>query len=151
MVFRGPPVTGPGQTKYTFTAPPPGTYFFHCEFHPTTMMGTLTVTAGGGTGGPPSAGALQVTAKDLAFNPTTLSAPAGGTVVIAFSNQDPQVPHNIVVFKGADASAPVLFTGQPVTGPGTARYSFAAPPPGTYFFHCQFHPTTMKGTIKIGP
>ena len=148
-LFRGTPVTGPGQTKYTFGAPPPGSYFFHCEFHPTTMTGTLTVTAGAGQ---PSGGqALQVTAKSLTFNPTSLSAPGGGTVLIHFVNDDPQIPHNIVVFDGADATAKPLFRGTPVTGPGSADYSFKAPPPGTYFFHCEFHPTTMKGTIKIGP
>jgi plastocyanin len=152
QLFRGAPVTGPGQTRYTFPAPPPGSYFFHCEFHPATMSGTLTVTAGGAGAGQSSGGqALQVTAKSLAFNPTSLSAPGGGTVAIHFVNDDPQIPHNIVVFDGADATAKPLFRGAPVTGPGSADYSFKAPPPGTYFFHCEFHPTTMKGTIKIGP
>jgi plastocyanin len=148
VLFRGSPVTGPNSTTYGFTAPGPGTYFFHCEFHPTTMTGKLNVTAGGA--GPPSASTLDVTAKNLAFNPTSLSAPGGGTVTIKFTNDDPQVPHNIVVFNGTSATGTPLFTGTPVTGPGTATYSFAASPPGTYFFHCEFHPTTMKGTLKIG-
>lgn len=147
ILYRGAPVTGPGKATYTFTAPPPGTYFFHCQFHPTTMSGTLTVTAAG----PPAASGLKVTAKGLAFNPTSITAPGGRTVTITFTNDDPRIPHNIVVFNGPDATGTPLFTGKPVTGPGTATYSFAAPPPGTYFFHCQFHPTTMKGTLKIGP
>jgi len=151
MLFRGSPVTGPGSTTYTFAGPPPGSYFFHCEFHPTTMTGTLTVTAGGTASGGAPSGGLTVTAKSLAFSPTALSTPGGGTVTIHFVNQDPQVMHSIVVFDGADATAKPLFTGAAVTGPGTADYSFQAPPPGTYFFHCAFHPTTMKGTIKIGP
>ncbi len=152
QLFKGQLVTGPGSTVYSFAPPPPGTYFFHCEVHPTTMTGTLTVTAakGGGGGAGTASGAPTVTAKSLTFSPTALSAPAGGTVVIHFVNDDPQIPHNIVVFDGADATAKPLFTGQPLTGPGSTDYSFAAPPPGTYFFHCEFHPTTMKGTIKIG-
>jgi plastocyanin len=155
MLFRGAPVTGPGSTKYTFAAPPPGSFFFHCEFHPTSMTGTLIVTSGGGAagGGPPSGGSpgVQATAKNIAFQPTALSAPGGGTVVIHFVNQDPQITHSIVVFDGPDATSPALFTGKPLTGPGSTDYSFQAPPPGTYFFHCQFHPTTMRGTLKIGP
>lgn len=154
QLFRGSPVTGPGTAKYTFTAPPAGTYFFHCEFHPTTMTGTLTIGPASQAAGPPSganagATALTVNAKSLAFSPTSLQAHSGGEITIHFDNQDASIPHNIVVFDGNSPSAPALFTGTPVTGPGTATYTFKAPPPGTYYFHCQFHPTTMKGTIVV--
>ncbi len=44
-IFRGTIVTGPGTTKYTFTAPStPGTYFFRCDVHPTQMTGQFIVT-----------------------------------------------------------------------------------------------------------
>ncbi|MCA1834647.1 MAG: cupredoxin domain-containing protein [Actinomycetota bacterium] len=43
VVFRGDTFSGPGSTKdYIFTAPPPGTYHFHCDVHPV-MEGTVTV------------------------------------------------------------------------------------------------------------
>ncbi|MEN6341362.1 MAG: cupredoxin domain-containing protein [Methanospirillum sp.] len=43
-IFKGPIVTGPTTTTYTFTAPStPGTYFFRCDVHPTIMTGTFVV------------------------------------------------------------------------------------------------------------
>ena len=154
VLFSGQVITGPAVTRYTFTAPPTGNYFFHCEIHPTQMTGIVTVTAAGGGGATPGApGALQLTGRTLAgvaqFSPTTLTASSGSQVTIHFTNADPSTPHNVVVFNGKDATAPALFTGQAVTGPASIDYTFPAPPPGTYFFHCQFHPTTMKGTLVI--
>src|SRR3990172_6165106 len=35
---------GPVVQELTFEAPPPGEYFFRCDAHPTTMLGTLVVT-----------------------------------------------------------------------------------------------------------
>jgi len=153
QLFRGTVVTGPATVTYPFTAPPPGTYFFHCEIHPTQMTGTVTVGASSGgqaAGGGSGAGALRLTAKSLAFSPGSLTAPAGvGKITVHFDNEDPEVPHNLVVFNGKDASSPILFRGPPLTGPGTVDYAFAAPPPGTYFYHCEFHPTTMTGTLTV--
>jgi plastocyanin len=43
-IFKGDPVTGPGQKEYRFPAPGPGTYYFQCDFHPVpAMRGTVTV------------------------------------------------------------------------------------------------------------
>jgi len=142
-LFTGTIITGPATTQYTFTAPGPGTYFFHCEVHPQQMTGTVTVTAAGSPGG------LALTAKNLVFSQTSLTAAAGGQVTIHFVNDDPQTPHNFVLFAGADASGPSLFTGETVTGPGSTNYTFAAPPSGTHFFYCQFHPSTMHGTLTV--
>ena len=49
-----------------------------------------------------------------------------------------------------DPNAKQIFSGSPVTGPGSADYTFKAPPAGQYFFHCEFHPDTMKGTVTVG-
>lgn len=155
VVFRGALVTGPKTTTYSFTAPAkPGTYYFHCDVHPTQMNGTVTVTAGGeggGNGQPGGAGqgAVSLVAKGLAFDPTKLTVPGGGQVTIQFDDQDAGTPHNVAVFRGADANAPVLFRGAIVTGPAKTSYTFAAPPPGTYYFHCDVHPTQMKGTLTV--
>jgi plastocyanin len=43
----------------------------------------------------------------------------------------------------------VLVTGPTVTGPGSANFTVSGLKPGTYFFHCQYHPTQMKGTIVV--
>jgi plastocyanin len=152
-LFTGPLVTGPKSTTYTFTSPSkPGTYYFHCDVHPTQMKGRVTVSAGGGTGGGPpggGGGAPTVVAKGLAFHPTQLSVSGGGQLTIHFDNQDNAIPHNMAVFNGSDATAPVLFRGDLVTGPATKDYSFTAPPPGSYFFHCDVHPTQMTGTLVV--
>ncbi|MFL5737842.1 MAG: cupredoxin domain-containing protein [Actinomycetota bacterium] len=103
-------------------------------------------------GGAPS-GPVDVTAQNLAFDKTTIALPAGGQDSIHFTNNDAGVPHNIVIFSAdpsTDPNAKTLFTGEPVTGPGSTDYTFKAPPPGQYFFHCEFHPDTMKGTVTVG-
>jgi plastocyanin len=142
QVFRGTVITGPSVIQYPVPPLAPGPYFFHCEIH-TTMTGSIAVAAGPGA-------APTVTAQNTAFSPATLKVtPSGGKVDIHFVNKDASVQHNIVVFGGKDATAPQLFSGQLVTGPGSVDYSFTAPPSGTYFFHCLVHPTQMTGTITI--
>jgi plastocyanin len=147
VVFRGGFVTGPKVARYTFRAPPPGTYFFHCDVHPLQMTGTITVT-GPGAGPPPSAPAI--TAQNTAFIPTTIKlAASAGKVTIHFVNKDAGLSHNIAIFNGADASGTLMFRGEIFAGPATKDYTFEAPPPGTYFFHCDVHPLQMKGSITI--
>jgi plastocyanin len=156
VVFRGDVVTGPKAATYSFTAPAsPGTFYFHCDIHPTQMKGTVTVDeaapAGGGgpAGGSQGGGGPTVTAKGLAFHPTQVTVPGGGQVTIHFDNQDAGTTHDIAVFNGSDANAPVLFKGELVTGPATKDYTFTAPPPGSYFFHCEVHPQQMTGTLVV--
>jgi plastocyanin len=149
VLFRGSIVTGPKVARYTFEAPPPGKYFFHCDVHPQQMTGTITVNSGGGPGGPPP-NAPALVAANLAFNPTALKLTAeGGKVTIHFDNKDSGTQHNIAIFKGTDATAPVIFRSPFVTGPATKDFTFDAPPPGNYFFHCDVHPQQMTGTLTI--
>jgi len=154
FIFQGAEVDGPAKATYTFTAPPPGSYFFHCMFHPTQMKGTVTATAGpppSGSpppGGGPPPGAIPLEAKNIAFDKTELTAPSGGQVTIHFSNQDPQTPHNFSIYTDESATTPI-FQGPNVTGPGSTDYTFAAPEPGEYFFRCDIHPTIMTGTITF--
>jgi plastocyanin len=104
-------------------------------------------------GAPAPSGPVDITAQNLAFDKTQLTLPAGGQDAIHFTNDDAGVPHNIVIFSAdpsTDPNAKTLFTGEPVTGPGSTDYTFKAPPPGQYFFHCEFHPDTMKGTVTVG-
>jgi plastocyanin len=150
QLFRGEVVTGPIVTTYSFTAPAkPGAYLFHCEIH-TNMNGTATVVAGGQAGGPPPGGQgpIELHAKDLAFSPTKLTA-GSADVTIHFVNDDANIPHNVAVFAGSNATAPPIVHGDLVTGPGSADVTFSLPGPGTYFFHCDVHPTQMTGTITL--
>lgn len=151
QIFRGEVISGPGSTTYTFTAPEEGEFFFFCEVHPTTMSGTATVTAApaaSASGGEGGGSGLDLSAKGLAFSPDRLEASGGGEITIHFRNDDASIPHNVVVFRGEDATSPQLFSGEVITGPATADYTFTAPPPGTYFFHCQVHPN-MTGTLVV--
>jgi plastocyanin len=93
-------------------------------------------------------GALSITAKNIAFDPTTLSAPAGQPFTIDFDNQDAGVQHDVAIFEGSDATAPVAFRGDLVTGVATVTYDVPALQAGSYFFHCDVHPT-MTGTLTV--
>jgi cupredoxin-like protein len=42
-LFSGELVTGPNKATYQVTALPAGRYFFHCDVHPTQMLGGLVV------------------------------------------------------------------------------------------------------------
>jgi plastocyanin len=92
--------------------------------------------------------AVQLTAQGIAFHPTTLTAPANTAFTIDFMNQDAGTPHNVAIFNGQDENAPKVFTGDIATGPTTVSYSVPALKPGTYFFHCDVHPT-MTGTLTV--
>jgi plastocyanin len=148
VIIRGSLNTGPTRVTYDFTAPGrPGDYFFQCDVHPGTMTGTARVVpAEPGGGG--EAGALNVEARGLQFLQPNLSVPSGGQVTIHFVNSDAGTQHNIAVFRGPDATAPLLFRGELIAGPAEVDYTFEAPPPGTYFFHCDVHPT-MTGTLTV--
>jgi plastocyanin len=101
---------------------------------------------GGGKGGE----AVTLTARGSQFVQKELDFRANSRVTLRFANEDRSVPHNFVLFRGEDASAPQIFRGDVVTGPAETTYSFTAPGPGTYFFYCEVHPQTMNGTAKVG-
>ena len=92
---------------------------------------------------------ITLTARNSTFSATTLTAPAGATVVMTFVNDDTNMPHNFALYTNATALT-TIFAGDLVTGPGTITYTFTAPPaPGTYFFRCDVHPELMTGTFVV--
>jgi plastocyanin len=162
--YRTPLVNGPVVATYTFTAPSaPGTYYYRSDPN-SGAVGTLTVTGAGGTSAPTatrtaaatatSGGAagtaqLTLTAKNIAFDQSTLTAPHGSTVTLTFVNNDAGVPHNFALYTDSSASTSI-FKGAIVTGVTTTTYTFTAPStPGTYFFRCDVHPETMTGTFVV--
>ena len=88
-------------------------------------------------------------ALNTAFDTAELHLVAGSEGTIAFDNKDAGVPHNVAVYEGTDATGKKVFGGEIITGPATRKYSFPVPPPGSYFFQCDVHPATMKGTLKV--
>ncbi len=110
-----------------------------------TIAPTTNVT---GTAGGTSV-AMTLTAKDIAFDTSTLSAPAGSTVALTFVNNDAGVPHNFALYTDSTA-ATSIFRGANISGPATTTYTFTAPAtPGSYFFRCDPHPETMTGSFVV--
>jgi plastocyanin len=56
-LFRGEVITGPRSVTYSVGPLPGGSYHFHCEVHPTTMMGRFVL---GGPGAAMSPGAMAM-------------------------------------------------------------------------------------------
>jgi plastocyanin len=90
---------------------------------------------------------ISTTAATLKFDQTTPRAKAG-TVRITFDNKDSGVPHNIQFFNGGDASAPSLGATDTANGPIKQQLTLDLTP-GQYYFQCDVHPTTMKGTLTV--
>ena len=120
-------------------------------------VAAVAVACGGGgaTGAPatsapsvggssaPSGSGLTVVAKNLAYETTTLTAPADKEFQIDFDNQD-SAPHNIAI---KDASGAQQFKGDVVTGQ-KVTYNVGALPAGSYTFWCEVHPN-MTGTLTV--
>jgi len=76
-----------------------------------------------------------------------LVLPASGTVVLNFSNDEENVRHNVALYEDASTTTPI-FRSEAITGPGRARYTFRAPPVGTYYFRNDLHPN-MNGPVTV--
>ncbi len=112
----------------------------------TISTGVSTTTATQASGTPIT---ISLIAQNFAFNPNTITVPAGASVTINFDNKD-TAPHNFALYTNSRATPPAIFQGQTITGPATISYTFTAPTtPGTYFFRCDVHPTIMTGSFIV--
>jgi plastocyanin len=111
-------------------------------------------------GASPSAGAsggagttLTVTAVTGAatagFDPKTLDAAANSPFTLVFDNQDPTVPHNLVLKDPSGAKVKVTGDTSFFTGPGKRTYQVPALAAGAYQYLCEVHPSTMVGTLTV--
>jgi len=91
--------------------------------------------------------ALSISAKDLVFSTSTLSAPADEPFQIAFDNQE-SAPHNVAIYRDSSATEKV-FGSDPFSGPAVVMYDVPPLAPGTYFFRCDLHPD-MSGQLTVG-
>jgi len=91
----------------------------------------------------PASGGTTVVAKDIAYQPTSLTIPANTATTITFDNQD-AAPHNIAI---KDASGAQVFKGDIVTQQ-KIDYNVNALPAGAYQFWCEVHPN-MTGTLTV--
>jgi cytochrome c oxidase subunit 2 len=94
--------------------------------------------------GPPAV-TLNVVAKTIAFDKTTLEAPADKPFAIDFDNQDAGIQHDIAI---QDGSGALKFNGADLTGPKKELYKVPPLAAGTYKFICTFH-TNMTGELTV--
>ena len=94
-----------------------------------------------------SAGGVSISAFGVAFEQTSVTAPAGKAFQIAFDNKDAGTPHNVAIHRD-NASGAEVFKGEIVTGPVTTTYDVPALDAGTYAFVCTVHPS-MTGTLTV--
>jgi plastocyanin len=92
---------------------------------------------------------VELVAANIAFDPTTLSAPADAPFTIAFDNRD-GAQHNVQIYDNAEFSGTPVFEGEIITGPATVTYRVDPLSEGTYFFLCVVHPQ-MTGEIEAVP
>ncbi|MGD1118517.1 MAG: cupredoxin domain-containing protein [Dehalococcoidales bacterium] len=108
-----------------------------------TATGTPTPTAA------PQSVTINLTAQGMAFDLSTITVPAGASVTLVFTNKDTGIPHNFALYTDSTASKSI-FIGQIIRGTNTVTYTFTAPStPGSYFFRCDVHPTSMIGTFVV--
>lgn len=101
-----------------------------------------------GTTPAPVGADVQVSARDIAFNTDTLTAPADRAFELFFENEE-AVPHNVSIYRDESRSE-ALFTGEIITGPGSITYQVGPLAAGTYVFVCDVHPPQMTGVFEVG-
>ena len=113
---------------------------------PTATAGAAGGDEQAGAGGEAAGGETpSLTAQGSTFDTSELSLPAGGGP-LHFVNQDP-VPHNVSIY--TEQGGEKLFGGEVITGQGETDYQIPPLEPGSYFFQCDLHPTTMTGTVTV--
>jgi plastocyanin len=55
----------------------------------------------------------------------------------------------VAIFQGTDATGKNVFRGAIVQGGQSATYNVPALTAGSYYFHCDVHPTLMFGTLTV--
>jgi plastocyanin len=89
---------------------------------------------------------IKLAAQNIAFDQTSLTAPAGQPFQVEFTNNDASVPHDVEI---KDSSGAVQFHGETFPGVATKTYDVPALPAGQYTFACTVH-SNMTGTLTAG-
>ncbi len=114
--------------------------------------GDASAAASAGTGGDGgstaevSGGTVEVSAADMAFSVETITAPAGESFTVTFTNNE-AVPHNFSVY--TEEGGEEIAVGNVINEGETDEITIEGLEPGEYFFVCDVHPTEMTGTLVV--
>lgn len=117
----------------------------------TTQGGVVSHDHGPGAaepGCPNPSTSLRIVASNATFNTDCLAATADQPLTLSYENKD-QINHNIVLVESHTATE-VMFRADLFSGPKTQSFTIPPQKRGTYAFHCEAHPTVMKGTFVVG-
>jgi mono/diheme cytochrome c family protein/plastocyanin len=109
--------------------------------------GSPAASGAPGASSAPSGTVLEITAQGIAFDKSSLEAPANQAFQIKFTNNDAGVPHNVAIHKDSPGGQE-LFKGEIFPGTDVRTYDVPALPAGTYAFVCSVHPS-MTGTLTV--
>jgi plastocyanin len=92
--------------------------------------------------------AAPVGAAGTGFDTQCLAVDGGKSATVTFENQDAGVAHNWDLFQDSGYTKSIAAT-QLVPGPSKETAKLPSLKPGTYYFHCDAHPTTMTGQLFV--
>ena len=120
---------------------------------PVTAPATRGATQPTTTGRGPSGATLTLSTpagNPLSFEQQQLTAGPNQQVTITYTNNS-NVPHNVSVRSGQNASAPAIAATPIFAGPNQTRsITFTTPAqPGRYYFFCEVHPDQMNGFLVV--
>jgi plastocyanin len=102
------------------------------------VVSTLLVLHGAGAIAPVKAADTAVAIKDNSYSPDPVTVTAGS--VVTWTNSASQ-DHTVTSDSGTTLASGPLGAGD--------SYGNLFDTPGTYAYHCEIHPTRMKGTIIV--
>ncbi len=118
------------------------------------LAGGVALAVVGGTEEEPGGGGekpvVTLAAANIAFEPTSLTVPAGEAFTLRFHNEDANTQHNVQIFDDPKFAGTPLFSGALITGVRQTDYEVEPLDAGAYFFHCEVHPT-MTGKMQAVP
>jgi len=112
---------------------------------PTEPAATQPTEAAGGTPAGGTGTRVEVSAQNIAFQPSELTAPAGQAFTVVFTNQD-GLAHSFALYRDEEYTDLIVETAQE-GGPTTIELPVEALEAGEYYFRCEVHPQQMEGTL----